>query len=195
MQLCVASGGVVSMLALTSYMPQVRRMLSPTPKAISVNRDSSGNISLRGVEATDLFVDPDHGDFRLKPGSPAIGAGAPVPEVTTDIAGNPRSATPSIGAFEYTWPMTTAAPVTPAQSSISTFFQHFVILSTLLNFLANLVILRHFVSMKQRLKQCVQVSDIERLRKRKGTRRSRANNILETILDKQQAKAKTGGIS
>jgi len=40
-------------------------------------------------------------DFRLLPGSPAIGAGTPVPEVTVDFRGRPRDPdNPTIGAFE-----------------------------------------------------------------------------------------------
>jgi|GEM_PF-1333212 len=48
-----------------------------------------------------LFVDPAQGDLRLQPSSPARNSGTPIPIVTTDILGNPRSAThPSIGAYE-----------------------------------------------------------------------------------------------
>jgi hypothetical protein len=45
------------------------------------------------IDAEPLFVDPDHGDYRLAPESPSIDAGdnTAVPEdITTDLAGNPR---------------------------------------------------------------------------------------------------------
>jgi hypothetical protein len=50
-----------------------------------------------------MFVDPENNDFRLKHGSPAIDAGVPIPEVTTDIEGKPRPAGSGydIGPYEY----------------------------------------------------------------------------------------------
>ncbi len=49
-----------------------------------------------------VFVDPDNGDYRLKPGSPAIDAGAETGD-TEDIAGTPvpQGAAPDIGAYEF----------------------------------------------------------------------------------------------
>jgi len=49
-----------------------------------------------------IFVDPDHGDYRLKAGSPAIDAGTDV-GVDHDIAGKPvpQGKAPDIGAYEY----------------------------------------------------------------------------------------------
>jgi hypothetical protein len=44
------------------------------------------------------FVNPGAFNFALNPGSPAIGAGVAVSGVLTDLGGNPRSATPNIGA-------------------------------------------------------------------------------------------------
>jgi hypothetical protein len=46
-----------------------------------------------------LFFNPDSNDFRLRPGSPAIGAGANL-GVATDINGHARKNPPDIGAYE-----------------------------------------------------------------------------------------------
>ena len=49
------------------------------------------------------FVDAAHADFRLQSSSPAINAGTPRSQVTTDIAGGPRPQGNGydIGAYEY----------------------------------------------------------------------------------------------
>lgn len=48
-----------------------------------------------------LFFDLEAGDFRLKPGSPVIGAGEALSAVQTDIAGAERdTGAPDIGAYE-----------------------------------------------------------------------------------------------
>lgn len=48
-----------------------------------------------------LFIDPRGHNYHLGEGSPAINAGSPLWLISgTDIEGNPRSSTPSIGAFE-----------------------------------------------------------------------------------------------
>ena len=48
------------------------------------------------------FVDPGNGDFRLRPDSPAIDAGAAIPDIASDIAGTLRPQGPAydIGAYE-----------------------------------------------------------------------------------------------
>ncbi len=50
-----------------------------------------------------LFVDPAGGDYRLKPGSPAINAGVALPDVPDDLTGQPRPIGPAfdIGAYEF----------------------------------------------------------------------------------------------
>jgi Right handed beta helix region len=49
-----------------------------------------------------LLVDPAHGDFSLRPGSPAIAAGIPV-DLAWDVQGSPRAARerPDIGAMQH----------------------------------------------------------------------------------------------
>lgn len=49
-----------------------------------------------------LFINPASADYRLKPGSPAIDHGFLLPDVTEDLAGNPRPSglTHDIGAYE-----------------------------------------------------------------------------------------------
>jgi hypothetical protein len=48
------------------------------------------------------FTDMLNGDFSLRMGSPAIGAGFPIQEPTTDYSGAPYSLTTrSVGAFEF----------------------------------------------------------------------------------------------
>jgi hypothetical protein len=50
---------------------------------------------------TALFVDPVNNNYQLKPGSPAIDAGATLTQVTDDITGKPRSLGGyDIGAYE-----------------------------------------------------------------------------------------------
>jgi hypothetical protein len=64
-------------------------------------RSTAGNISV----SEDAYLDFAAGDFRPAPGSPLIDAGhagLALDEVpATDIEGNPRDATPDIGAYEY----------------------------------------------------------------------------------------------
>jgi len=59
-----------------------------------------GEMIVRNLNA--IFVDPAHGDYHLKAGSPAIDAGTNV-GLATDIAGTavPQGAAPDIGAYEY----------------------------------------------------------------------------------------------
>jgi len=57
----------------------------------------------RLASPAEVFVNPAKGDYHLRPGSPAIGAGIPIPlpEVTDDLFGTPRpKAAPDIGAVQ-----------------------------------------------------------------------------------------------
>jgi len=83
----------------------------------SIDLSPGNNPALGGMETPDidaatlqtgdrnvLFADPSRGNYRLRPGSPALGAGgAPTGgESTTDIDGQDRSAAPTdLGADEY----------------------------------------------------------------------------------------------
>ncbi len=60
------------------------------------------NYGKNDVNAEPGFVDPDAGDFRLKPGSPGIDAGTSIPEITTDLPGRirPVGKAYDIGAYE-----------------------------------------------------------------------------------------------
>ncbi|MCE9553348.1 MAG: RHS repeat protein, partial [Planctomycetes bacterium] len=66
--------------------------------------DFGGSGNLINQNVYDLFADPLHSDFRLRPGSALIDTGANLSaDFTTDIAGNTRPASGpwDIGAFEY----------------------------------------------------------------------------------------------
>lgn len=54
--------------------------------------------------ADPLFVDPANHDYRLRPNSPAVNAGATLSEVQTDLRGveRPQGGQYDIGAYEYT---------------------------------------------------------------------------------------------
>jgi hypothetical protein len=68
---------------------------NPDGLANPQNFITSGNLNV-----DPMFVDPENGDFRLKAGSPAIGAGINV-GLTHDYEGNLYKSTPSIGPFEF----------------------------------------------------------------------------------------------
>jgi len=100
--------------------------------------DDHGNIKTT-LSAEDIFVDPDHGDFRLKPGSPAVGGAVPLTEVTTDLEGKPRDPNrPSIGAFEAVEPPLESAPVNGGLTDMT--LTQIVLWCTLLTNLVSLVV-------------------------------------------------------
>jgi hypothetical protein len=61
-----------------------------------------------GPDYADEWMDYD---YRLLPGSPAIDAGTPTGAPADDIEGNPRDATPDMGAYEYPTPKTIYLPL------------------------------------------------------------------------------------
>lgn len=69
---------------------------------ISGDATAPGANSLINQVSADIFTDPANGDFTLKTGSSAIGAGADLSAYfTTDITGATRTAPWDIGAFKY----------------------------------------------------------------------------------------------
>jgi len=69
---------------------------------VSSDATAPGSNSLTNQVATDLMTDPANGDFTLKSGSNAIGAGTDLSAYfTTDITGATRSTPWDIGAFLY----------------------------------------------------------------------------------------------
>lgn len=59
------------------------------------------------------FVDPEHDDFRLKPGSPGVDAGVTIEDVKTDLRGvfRPQGKAYDIGAYELEQPESSEASV------------------------------------------------------------------------------------
>lgn len=79
-------------------------------------QQETGN-DLHSVVADPLFVDPDNGDFRLKPGSPAIGLAPVLGPVGTDADGKDRPTDRMRSAGAYELPsdkQPAAAPAPPA---------------------------------------------------------------------------------
>lgn len=75
----------------------------------SSDATAPGANSLTGLTAEECFVDPANGDFRLRAGSPLIGAGADLSgEFETDIARHVREAPYSIGAHQEEYARLTA---------------------------------------------------------------------------------------
>ena len=58
---------------------------------------TSAKIEINGISADSRFVDPEKGDFRLRPTSPCIDAGVAIPNFNEDYYGD----APDLGAIEY----------------------------------------------------------------------------------------------
>ncbi len=91
-----------------------------TPLVFTVMMLLSQGKTATPCEAACLPADADcpiRGGFRVTACSPAVGAGVPIPEVTTDFYGNRRDPLhPTIGAVEYVGqvpPMNLKGTVTP----------------------------------------------------------------------------------
>jgi hypothetical protein len=182
---------------------------------IRFKRDANGNVSVpANVKPEELFVNPAAGDFRLKPENPAVRGGVPLPEVLTDINGNPRDPQhPSLGAVEFQGTPNTSGG--SASKFFSAPFTYFVLLTTLLANMGSLYMSAKIF--KESSRNQVALIGLFRehvLRRTKSQRRTHsrflnaaapAQEMLEELkeskkitmnnerLDKQQAK--TGGIS
>jgi hypothetical protein len=62
-----------------------------------VDASYTADHNIENTDTTDMFVDPAHGDFRLKEGSKAIDAGQPMPPYTDGFKGE----APDLGALEF----------------------------------------------------------------------------------------------
>ena len=77
-----------------AYSHNVGTRCGATDKPVSPTASSRTSTAPFG------WADPERFDFRLAPGSPAIGAGDPADAPATDIDGRPRDARPDAGAHE-----------------------------------------------------------------------------------------------
>jgi len=76
-------------------------LYASSSRKLTTNPDIPGVSYLHNQEHTDaLLVSPSAYDFRLSRGSPAIGAGLALNDVTSDYTGITRAKPPSIGAYE-----------------------------------------------------------------------------------------------
>lgn len=91
----VGNLGSWSCVAGVTYRRNVGQSCSATDKAVSPAASTRTSVAAFG------WLDPAAHDFRLTPGSPAIGAGDPADHPPTDRDGRPRDGAPDAGAHEY----------------------------------------------------------------------------------------------
>lgn len=94
-----ASGGAVGIIRpFIGGSNQCAKYTNPDSLAIALHATTGSPLIFleNTLSEPPLFVDPDHGDFHLQPGSPLIDQGLPVPGFNQHFMG----AAPDIGAFE-----------------------------------------------------------------------------------------------
>jgi hypothetical protein len=153
---------------------------------IAFTRDAQGNVSIpANTKPEELFVNPAAGDFRLRAENPAIGAGAPLPEVPTDFDGKIRdSIHPSIGAFEFTGTPNTSGG--SASKFFSAPFTYFVLFVTLLANVVSLYLSRKMMK-ESAHNQIAILRTFHRTRNRKE-KKELPPDLLEKILKEEQRK-------
>lgn len=77
------------------------RGVTPEQVSYSITRQEGFAGTRNNFDADPLFVDAPRGDFRLQAGSPARNAGTTSGAPTIDLACNPRTGAPDLGAYAY----------------------------------------------------------------------------------------------
>lgn len=155
---------------------------------IPYTKDSQGNVYINpDTKPEYLFVNPPAGDFRLRPGNPGIAAGAPIPEVTTDIDGKPRDPSrPSIGAHESPAKDSVGPPIT---AFFNAPFTYLVLLMTLITNIASLYLTRKLLKESSQNQFIFLNSIKEYLFKRHGKHRQLpASSAQILVVDKTKQK-------
>lgn len=98
---CIVDGNMENEIVVdkkSDYSAQVnlQNCMLKSKDAIGSFATQSNNI----INQNPLFKDTKSLDFHLESGSPAIGSGIQIPNLTTDLDGNQRPNPPSIGCYE-----------------------------------------------------------------------------------------------